>query len=241
MNKLLILLSVFFLASCSSTKELKQENTDLTAQSTSLQSKNDLLMAENTNLNKSIELLKGNLKNCNKELRNVKTFYNAYKERLNKMKSELLAAFPNNLNEGNFSIKEEDGRLIISIPNSILYARGSADFSQDAEMVIQKLSKVFKNNQGLQILVEGHTDDTPLIRGSRFKDNWDLSVARAVNIVRRFELYGVNPQRLTAAGRGYFAPVNKLDTEEARAMNRRTEIIIRPRIAELLKTMNEIG
>ena len=247
MKNLLLLLSIILFASCGSSKKLKQQNKDLLSQTSTMQSKVDKLMTDNSNYLSSIATLekkaKANtvkLNTCNTELNKVKNYYGAYADKLTKMKSELLAAFPNNLNEANFSIREEDGRLVISIPNKILYSRGSADFSPSALPVIQKLSVVFRNNQSLQVLVEGHTDETPLRIGSQYEDNWDLSVARAVKVVRQIETYGVHPQRLTAAGRGYFAPVNKLATEEARAMNRRTEIIIRPKISELLKMLDQL-
>ena len=214
-------------------KKLKKQNQELMNQTSTLQSKVDKLTKDNTTLEKKN-------KESSMELNKVKTYYGAYKDKLTKMKTELVAAFPNNLSEANFSVREEDGRLIITVPNKILYPRGSADFSPAALEVIQKLSQVFKNNQNLQILIEGHTDNIPLKKGGRYKDNWDLSVARAVNIVRQFEAYGVHPKRLTAAGRSYFSPANNIVSEEARDMNRRTEIIIRPKITELLKMMNEI-
>ena len=242
------------LTSCGASKILKEQNSDLMSKNSNLRTKVDLLNSNNAKLtsenlklsdrNKSLESknkgLLASLNSSNAESTKTKAYYDAYNDKLSKMKLELSAAFPNNLNEANFSIREEDGRLIITIPNKILYPRGSADFNEEALMVIQKMSKVFKNNQNLQILVEGHTDEIPLRKGGKYEDNWDLSVARAVKIVRQFESYGVHPQRLTAAGRGYFAPINKLATEEARAMNRRTEIIIRPKIAELLKMLSEL-
>ena len=255
MKNIIIVLSVFIiLASCGGAKNLKNKGNDAKSQTSAFQAQIEKLNAENlqltsekTQLTKSMSEMEmkdkncaKNLKTCNAEINKIKSFYAGYKERLTKMKAELLATFPNNLNEVNFSIREEDGRLIVTIPNSILYPRGSAEFNEESLVVIQKLSQVFRANPNLQILVEGHTDETPLKKGGKYEDNWDLSVARAVNIVRQFETYGVHPKRLTAAGRGYFAPVNNLATEEARAQNRRTEIIIRPKIAELLKMMNEL-
>ena len=247
MKNTFFLLLFFLLSGCSATKVLKEQNQDLQKQATNLESTIDKLTADNSTLNSSLVALErkvnektNELKICNEERNTIKTFYDSYTSKLMKMKAELHAAFPDNLNEANFSIREEDGRLIITIPNKILYQRGSADFNSEALEVIKKLTKVFNNNENLQILVEGHTDETPLKAGSRYKDNWDLSVARAVNIVRQFATYGVRSQRLTAAGRGYFAPINRLATEEARAMNRRVEIIIRPKITDLIKMLDEM-
>ena len=238
------------MSSCTSSKELsslKTDNTSLKSQITKLESsiadlnaqkaKNMAAMEVNA---KKVESLTDAKMKCENDLAAIVTQYDQYKVKLTKMKTELKAAFPNNLNEVNFSIVEEDGRLIITLPNKILYRSGEANFDARALEVIQKLSKVFRNNQGLQILVEGHTDEVPLRAGSKYADNWDLSLARAVNIVRQLETYGVFPARLTAAGRGYFAPKNRMDSEEARAMNRRTEIIIRPNSVELMSLIENI-
>lgn len=241
MQKLLLILGIFslvFATSCSSSKKLKSERDGLVLEVEKLNKKNEELTLKATTLQSEKATALAAKKACEINLKSIKSRYSAYQAKLNKMKAELKAAFPKNLNEPNFEILEEDGRLVILLPNKILYRSGSADFDSKALDVTQKLAKVFKNNQGLQILVEGHTDEIPLKKGSKYEDNWDLSMARAVKIVRQLETYGVHPARLTAAGRGYFAPRNKTDSDEARAENRRTEIIIRPKIAELLKLMS---
>lgn len=242
-------IGIFFLAiciwsSCSSSRKTNQTSAirtiDLDQKIAQLEKDLSKSIAQVKSLeasNSSTTLAK---EECNQSLMEIRTSYEKYSAKLSKMKKELEASFPNNLNEANFSILEEDGRLVITLPNSILYASGQADFDGKALEIIQKLSFVFTNNKGLQILVEGHTDETPLKKGSQYADNWDLSMARAVKITRQLERYGVHPSRLTAAGRGYFAPKNNIDSDKARAMNRRTEIIIRPKITELLLLMNEI-
>lgn len=245
---LLLILGSFL--SCTATKQLdsiKLEKTQLEMKLTEIQSKMtakeeaySILNAEKQGIAEDLANAKEAKMTCENDLSTIKTAYDSFHEKLLKLKKEVQAAFPNNLDEPNFSIVEEDGRLVITLPNKILYARGKSDFDAEALLVIQKLSKVFRNNQGLQILVEGHTDEIPLQAGSKFKDNWDLSLARAVNVVRKLELYGVHPARLTAAGRGYFSPKSTLANEEARALNRRTEIIIRPKTAELLMLLSEV-
>jgi chemotaxis protein MotB len=237
-----------FIAGCGSTKELKNQNQSLSNQINDFQTELTTLSSQNEKLNSKIISLEKTNKNidtrlseCNDNINSLTSIYYTYNSKIQKMRSELEAAFPNNLNDANFAIIEEDGRLIIRLPNRILYASGSAEFNNEALMVMQKLSKIFRNNQGLNLLVEGHTDDLPLRIGSKYEDNWDLSLARAVKITRQLETYGVHPQRLTAAGRANFSPIDRTVSEEARAKNRRTEIIIRPKIAEVLKAMSDLN
>lgn len=250
----LSIISLFF-AACGSNKELKNQNENLNTQLVDCQTKVSVLSSENKKLNlkmddlnskiKKLEVSNENLSSefeiCDDELQILSSLYDAYYSKIKKMRSELEAAFPNNLKDANFAIIEEDGRLIVRLPNRILYRSGNADFNDEALVIIQKLSKVFRANQGLNLLIEGHTDDVPVRSTSKYKDNWDLSLARAVNVVRQIETYGVHPQRLTAAGRANFAPIDRLVSEEARAKNRRTEIIIRPKIAEMLKAMSQLN
>jgi chemotaxis protein MotB len=238
------------MVSCASTKELdslKTNNNSLSQKLSDLQvqlDKTNMDIAECQKQSSTLKLenegLAKDSEACEASLNKIKSSHDTYMSKLGKMKAELNAAFPNNLNDANFSIREEDGRLIIRIPNNILYKPGSADFDGSALLVIQKLSKVFENNKGLQIMIEGHTDITPIKSSSKFKDNWDLSFARAINVSKQLVLYGLEPQRLTAAGRAYYSPISRLDNDEARSLNRRTEIIIRPRVAELLKMIDDI-
>ena len=247
-NYIYLLAIVLFLGSCASTKELQNQNQNLNGKVSELQT-------DVSRLNKANELLKTNvqdlgiankkinseLSQCNSELQEIASIYASYSSKIKKMKSELESAFPNNLRDENFSIVEEDGRLIVRLPNRILYKSGNAEFNSEALLVLQKLSKIFEANPALNVLVEGHTDDIPLKKGSKYADNWDLSLARAVKVVRQLQTYGVYPQQLTAAGRANYVPLDRIVSEEARAKNRRTEIIIRPKISDVIKAMSELN
>lgn len=247
-NYIYLVCIALMIGGCASTKELQNQNQNLNTQVSDLQTKvsqfatdNEALKVNVVDLGKSNDKMKSQLSNCNAELKKISTIYDAYSSKIKKMRGELEAAFPNNLKDANFSIVEEDGRLIIRLPNRILYQSGSADFNSEALLVMQKLAKVFEANPSLNILVEGHTDDIPLKKGSRYADNWDLSLARAVKVVKQLQTYGVYPQQLTAAGRAYYVPLDRIVSEEARAKNRRTEIIIRPKIADVMKAMSELN
>lgn len=103
-------------------------------------------------------------------------------------------------------------------------------------VALKKLAKVVEQNPEINITIEGHTDDVPVIPGSNYKDNWDLSVLRATSIVRiLLEDSTINPQPLTTAGRSQYQPVDAAKTPEARQKNRRTEIILSPKLDELYK------
>ena len=174
------------------------------------------------------------------ELTNIRNLVAAEQQKIQKMKAELITAF-SDYDKNAVKIDERDGRLIVVMQNKILYQSGKVALDASGMEAIQTISQVFKNNKGLNILVESHTDDVP-IKTQNYKDNWDLSVARSVAVVRLLEKYGVNPTRITAAGRGEFVPVSQIapDNSETKAKNRRTEFIITPKIQGLYKLLNEL-
>ncbi|MDO9614316.1 MAG: OmpA family protein, partial [Bacteroidota bacterium] len=116
-------------------------------------------------------------------------------------------------------------------------ASGSWTVNAKGKDAIMKLSNVLADNPDIYIMVEGHTDNVP-IKTAKFKDNWDLSTARAISIVRILTKdNGFDPNRITASGRGEFFPVQSNETTEGRAGNRRTEVILSPDMNELYKLL----
>jgi Flagellar motor protein len=112
----------------------------------------------------------------------------------------------------------------------MLYKSGSADVSPRANEVLGKIAKIIENRPDLEVMVEGNTDNVP-IRNSCMQDNWDLSVKRATSVVRALQTnYRNCPSRLIAAGRSEFQPLASNDTAADRSLNRRTRIIILPKI-----------
>ena len=106
------------------------------------------------------------------------------------------------------------------------------------EEALSRLAKVLEANPDISIIVEGHTDDVPYRGRGEVKDNWDLSVMRATAVVKILLQKGnINPSRITAAGRGEYAPIDPAKTAEARQKNRRTEIILTPKIDELIEIL----
>jgi chemotaxis protein MotB len=142
-------------------------------------------------------------------------------------------------NSDELTVEMKNGKVYVSLSDKLLFKSGSADVEEKGLDAIKKLSDVLNKNMEIDVLVEGHTDNKP-IKTAVFADNWDLSTARANNIVRLLSgNYAVDPKRLTAAGRGEFQPKANNETAEGRAKNRRTEIILSPKLDELYKIINK--
>lgn len=130
-------------------------------------------------------------------------------------------------------IDVRNGKLYVSLSEQLLFPSGSANVNDRGEEAVTMLATVLKNSD-LEIMVEGHTDDVP-IKTARFKDNWALSVARANAVTRLFVGEGVDPQRVISCGRGEYMPIASNETAEGRQANRRTEIVLAPRLDRLWK------
>ena len=119
--------------------------------------------------------------------------------------------------------------------DKLLFRSGSAKVEAKGKLALKKLAEILIKDSDIEIMIEGHTDTVP-IKNETYKDNWDLSAARATNIVRILHNeYKVNPSKLTAAGRGEFFPKASNENAEGRAKNRRTEIILTPKLEGLFK------
>jgi len=135
------------------------------------------------------------------------------------------------------SVEVKDGKVYVSMRDKLLFKSGSAQVEDKGKDALKKLVNALNKNQDLDILIEGHTDNVP-IKTELYKDNWDLSVARATSIVRYITGENkINPKRIEASGRGEYYPVASNDTPEGRAKNRRTEIILSPKLEELMKIL----
>ena len=144
-----------------------------------------------------------------------------------------------NMNDEDIQINVEKGVVYVSISDKLLFESGKYNVSERAKEVLGKVATVVKNRPDIEFMVEGHTDDQP-IRNAVLQDNWDLSVKRATSVVRTLqEEFGVQPQRMTAAGRSYYVPVASNETAEGRAKNRRTRIVILPKLDQFYNLIEE--
>ncbi|MBC7382768.1 MAG: OmpA family protein [Bacteroidia bacterium] len=137
------------------------------------------------------------------------------------------------------TVEMKNGKVYVSMSDKLLFRSGSAEVEDKGKEAIKTLAEVLNKNTDVSIMIEGHTDNVP-IKTTQFADNWALSVARSTNIVRLLdETYKVDAKRLTAAGRGEYMPKMSNDMPEGRAKNRRTEIILSPKLDELFKLIDK--
>lgn len=137
------------------------------------------------------------------------------------------------------SVDMKDGKVYVSLSNKLLFATGSTQIDKSGKDALLGLSQILNEQSDIQITVEGHTDTQAIHSGTRYQDNWDLSVLRATEVVRYITADGnVDPMRITAAGRSKYFPIQDGEEEEAFAANRRTEIILTPKLDEIYRFLN---
>ena len=142
-----------------------------------------------------------------------------------------------NLDDKDINIRVDKGVVYIDISDKMLFKSGSYNITEKASEVLGKVAKVLKNQKDIEFMVEGHTDNVPFRRGDLI-DNWDLSVKRATAVVRVLQdKYDLNPAKMTAAGRSEYQPLNSNETEEGKAANRRTRIVILPQLDQFFNLL----
>ncbi len=141
------------------------------------------------------------------------------------------------INDEDVNIEVKKGVVYISISDKMLFKSGRYEINQAADVVLGKIARVLNDHKQLDILVEGHTDNVP-ISTAELADNWDLSVKRATSVVRLLQTkYEIAPERMTAGGRSEYVPKTTNSTFEGKALNRRTEIIILPKLDEFFELL----
>lgn len=209
-----------------------QKNRELLAQ---LEAKEQALAAENQRLEKLKKELEDR-SNRVAELEKVIADKDAAMTALKEAISRALTDF-----EGKgLTVEQRNGKVYVSMENKLLFNSGSWAVGTDGKRAVYQLGTVLGDNPDIAVLIEGHTDNVPYQGNSQLSGNWDLSTKRAtaiVNILR--ENANINPENLTAAGRGEYAPVATNDSAEGRAKNRRIEVILTPKLDELSKLLNE--
>jgi chemotaxis protein MotB len=146
---------------------------------------------------------------------------------------QLALRFQKMIDSGQLKIKLRDGRMVIELANDVLFDSGQTAVKPDGQKAIGQVAAVLRTIQGRKFQVAGHTDNVP-IETSRFRSNWDLSTARAVEVVRQLVKQGLKPELVSAAGYGEFDPISPNDSPVGKAKNRRIEITLQPNIDELV-------
>jgi chemotaxis protein MotB len=145
------------------------------------------------------------------------------------------------LNDEDINIKVDKGVVYVDISDKLLFKSGSFTVTDKAKNVLGKVAKVLAAQPNIEFMVEGHTDSKQMIASeTAIDDNWDLSVKRATTVVRLLqENYGIDPKRMTAAGRGEYKPLTGNDNAADRAKNRRTRIVILPQLDQFFKLLEK--
>jgi chemotaxis protein MotB len=155
-------------------------------------------------------------------------------ENLRKKMADALVGF----NSNELQVFVKNGRVYVSLQESLLFPSGSAVVNPKGKQALGTLAQVLNVNPDINVVVEGHTDSIPI--HGKYEDNWALSVARATAIARvLIDSYNVDPTRITASGRSKFDPVDSNETAEGRQRNRRTEIILAPKLDELMQLLQQ--
>ncbi len=142
-----------------------------------------------------------------------------------------------NIDDSDINIKIDKGVVFIDISDKLLFKTGSFVVSNEAKQVLGKVAQVLKNQPDIEFMVEGHTDNAAYAKGASL-DNWELSVKRATAVVKILQNeYGLDPAKMTAAGRSEYVPVASNDTKEGQAANRRTRIIVLPQLDQFFKLL----
>ena len=214
-------------------KDLQDKYNTLINQSLSQTDKlSKALAAKSDDLDAKEKLLSDREKTLD-EMRKIITKQDSITNRLNSILRNALLGF----NSDELSVEIKNGKVYVSMSDKLLFKSGSSAVEDKGKDALKLLADVLDKNTDIDILVEGHTDNVP-IKTSVYKDNWDLSVARATSIVRILTNdYKIVPTRLTASGKGEFFPKADNETAEGRAKNRRTEIILSPKLDELMKLL----
>ena len=208
-----------------------QKNRELLAQ---LDAKETALAAENNRLLK----LEADMQERSQRIAELEALIASKDQAMRDLKdaiSNALTAF-----EGKgLTVEQRDGKVYVSMENKLLFKSGSWAIGVEGRTAIEQLGTVLADNPDIAVLIEGHTDNDPFSSGGQIANNWDLSTKRATAIVQILnENEAINPESLTAAGRGEFAPIASNETTEGKAKNRRIEVVLTPKLDEISKLLN---
>ncbi len=201
-----------------------------------LEEKERTLAQERTRLDK----LQRDLDARSKRVDELEGLIAAKDAKMQALKNAISKALRNFEGKG-LTVEERNGKVYISMENKLLFESGSWAVGSQGRKAVKQLGKVLAQNPDIAVLIEGHTDNVPYTGNAQLSGNWDLSTKRATAIVNiLLENNQIDPQNLTAAGRGEYAPVASNDTGEGKSKNRRIEVILTPKLDEITKLLNDI-
>jgi len=160
-------------------------------------------------------------------------------QKMQNLKDNLSRALTNFEGQG-LSVEMRDGKVYVSMENKLLFDSGSWSVGSEGRKAVKELGKVLAQNPDIAVLIEGHTDNVPYGGNGPLKDNWDLSTKRATEVLKLLlKNNAIDPQNLTAAGKGEFAPLTSNSTVDGKSKNRRIEVVLTPKLDEISKLLSE--
>jgi len=218
-------------------QQLQAANSELTAKQNDLQKQIDNLTASNKSVEQQFAQYKSGCEQSSQKLQAMQAAEKEDEAALNEMEKKIDAALANFNNKG-VDVYQKDRVIYINMEDKLLYKSGSAVLGEDGKTALENIAAALNEYPDLKVVVVGHTDDKKFKNSN--SDNLSLSTERANSVVRVLrDSYHVDPTRLTAAGKGKYSPVADNTTEEGRAKNRRTEIILRPDFMKLWESVQK--
>lgn len=219
-------------------KDLRQQNSELKSGMAALKESLDKSMNNNAQGNMNISKLVDEINASNKYIKELV----AAKSKSDSLNLVLTTNLTRSLDASELKdvdVKVLKGVVYISLNDNMLYKSGSYEISPAAMDILSKIAKIIRDYKDYDVLVEGNTDNVPISR-TNIRNNWDLSALRASSVVQALQDdFGINPSRLSAAGRGEYNPVASNDTPEGRSKNRRTQIIITPNLDQFMDLIDK--
>ena len=223
-----------------SAEETKRLLRQLQSTQEDLQKREDRLNSLESDLTakqRDLTAMQQELNSSSQRLQELERILNQKDSATNALREKVSNALLGFQNEG-LKVTMKNGKVYVSLDERLLFPSGSTQVNARGVTAIKKLAEVLEQNEDINVMIEGHTDNVPIRSGSTYKDNWDLSVMRATAIVRiLLDGSTIDPQRLIPSGRGEFMPLVENSSSEARQQNRRTEIILTPKLDELLQIL----
>ena len=217
-------------------KNLMRDTTKMGNSIRQYQSMLNVNMTEQEKLNALLNQKKSELNERERTINELQQMINAQNEKVRKLLSSVKDALLG-FSSDELTVREKDGKVYVAMSDKLLFQSGSARLDKRGEEALGKLAEVLNKQTDIDVFIEGHTDNKP-INTVQFKDNWDLSVIRATSVVRiLIKNYNVNPLQIQPSGRGEYMPVDDNETAEGRSKNRRTEIIMAPKLDKLFQML----
>ena len=217
-------------------KNLMRDTTKMGNSIRQYQSMLNVNMTEQEKLNALLNQKKNELNERERTINELQQMINAQNEKVRKLLSSVKDALLG-FGSDELTVREKDGKVYVAMSDKLLFQSGSARLDKRGEEALGKLAEVLNKQTDIDVFIEGHTDNKP-INTVQFKDNWDLSVIRATSVVRiLIKNYNVNPLQIQPSGRGEYMPVDDNETAEGRSKNRRTEIIMAPKLDKLFQML----